>query len=82
MAARTGERNARKDFFIRMCLTFVNSEMYDAITFLQGSKHIIEKSRNPNSFVNKIKRKEKLDSLTSYVEQLEPSLPKSRMSKY
>lgn len=56
--------------------------MYDATTFLQGSKHIIEKSRNPNYFVDKIKRKEKLDSLTSYVEKLEPSLPESRMSRY
>lgn len=44
--------------------------MYDATTFLQGSKHIIEKSLDSNYFVDKIKNKEKLDSLTSRVEQL------------
>lgn len=44
--------------------------MYDATTFLQGSKHIIEKSLDSNYFVDKIKSKEKLDSLTSRVEQL------------
>ena len=29
--------------------------MYDATTFLQGSKHIIEKSLDSNYFVDKIK---------------------------